>query len=237
MLKIVNAPDLGEDGEAVPWSTLHGLGALIPGVGANFAGVDARRWDWYLEQETPPPDGPAIPDEEAIIRHHYWDATCSYAERTGDLRRVIMITDFSTLHQFRQTGIYTDLLRLRGHENVMQMNLPDGPGRILRLLFWRGPGDPDFTERDRALLILLRPHLYVAYQQVLRRRRGIPNLTNRQWELLRLVDAGLSNSEIAHQLRVAESTVRKHLENIFERLQVTSRTAALTKAFPERALI
>lgn len=162
---------------------------------------------------------------------------CSYAERTGDLRRVIMITDFSTLRQFRQTGIYVDLLRHRGHENVMHMNLPDGPGRILRLLFWRGPGDPDFTERDRALLILLRPHLYVAYQQVLRRRRGIPDLTRRQWELLHLVDAGLSNSEIAHRLRVAESTVRKHLENIFERLQVTSRTAALTRAFPERALI
>jgi DNA-binding NarL/FixJ family response regulator len=72
---------------------------------------------------------------------------------------------------------------------------------------------------------------------VLRRQRGIPALTRRHWELLGLVDAGYSNTQIARQLNVSENTVRKHLENIFERRQVSSRTAALPRAFPERALL
>jgi DNA-binding NarL/FixJ family response regulator len=70
---------------------------------------------------------------------------------------------------------------------------------------------------------------------VRQRQRGIPRLTPRQWQLLRLVDEGLGNRQIARQLNVTENTVRKHLENIFERLDVTSRTAALARAFPHRA--
>ena len=125
-----------------------------------------------------------------------------------------------------------------GHDldHSMKVCLPDGPGRQLRLIVHRGRTDPEFTERERALLVLLRPHLHAAHVQVLRRGRGIPQLTNRQWELLRLVDAGLSNTQIARRLHVTEYTVRKHLENIYGRLQVSSRTAALARAFPERAL-
>jgi hypothetical protein len=56
--------------------------------------------------------------------------------------------------------------------------LPGGPGRTMRLILFRGPG-PDFTERDRALLTLLRPHLREAYLDAERRRRGVPDLTPR----------------------------------------------------------
>jgi DNA-binding NarL/FixJ family response regulator len=72
-----------------------------------------------------------------------------------------------------------------------------------------------------------------AHLEVVRRRRGIPKLTKRQWELLRLVRAGYSNTQIARRLYISPHTVRKHLENIFERLNVTSRTAALAHVFPE----
>jgi DNA-binding NarL/FixJ family response regulator len=71
--------------------------------------------------------------------------------------------------------------------------------------------------------------------QVLRHQRGIPELTTRQWELLHLVEAGFSNTQIARRLHIAESTVRKHLENTFRRLDVSSRTAAVAAAFPQRA--
>ena len=61
-----------------------------------------------------------------------------------------------------------------------------------------------------------------------------PELTPRHWELLRLVAAGHTNSQIARRLGLSEATVRKHLENIYGRLQVSSRTAAVTRAFPDR---
>jgi DNA-binding NarL/FixJ family response regulator len=109
-----------------------------------------------------------------------------------------------------------------------------GPGQTTRLIFFRGPG-PDFSERDRALLALLRPHLHEAYLAAERRRHGTPELTPRHWDLLHLVAAGHTNAQISRRLGVSEGTVRKHLENIYARLQVSNRTAAVTRAFPDRA--
>ena len=96
-----------------------------------------------------------------------------------------------------------------------------------------GPG-LDFSERDRALLVLLRPHLQQAYLDAERRRHPVPRLTPRQNELLRLLAAGHTNTQIARQLGISEGTVRTHLENIYEKLHVSSRTAAVTRAFPDR---
>jgi LuxR family maltose regulon positive regulatory protein len=55
-------------------------------------------------------------------------------------------------------------------------------------------------------------------------------LTEREIEILRLVDDGLSNNEIADKLIVTVGTVKKHLNNIFGKLGVTSRTQALAGA-------
>jgi len=103
----------------------------------------------------------------------------------------------------------------------------------VRLYFVRGSG-PDFSERDRALLTLLRPHLHKAYLDAERRRHPVPQLTPRHWDLLRLVAAGHTNAQIARRLGISEGTVGTHLENVYGRLNVSSRTAAVTRAFPDR---
>jgi DNA-binding NarL/FixJ family response regulator len=103
----------------------------------------------------------------------------------------------------------------------------------VRLFFFRGPG-PDFTERDRALLTLLRPHLEQAYLTAERRRHPVARLTPRQNDLLRLLAAGHTNTQIARRLGISEGTVRTHLQNIYERLHVSSRTAAVTRALADR---
>src|ERR671934_138062 len=77
-----------------------------------------------------------------------------------------------------------------------------------------------------------RPQLATLHETLLRRLAGEPELTTRQWELLRLVAAGLTNRQVGRCLHISEATVRKHLENIYQRLQVTSRTAAVARAFP-----
>ncbi len=48
-------------------------------------------------------------------------------------------------------------------------------------------------------------------------------LTKRETEIVKLVLAGLSNREIGEQLYIAESTVKKHMSNIFEKLEVQNR--------------
>ncbi|MFL5806164.1 MAG: LuxR C-terminal-related transcriptional regulator, partial [Roseiflexaceae bacterium] len=55
-------------------------------------------------------------------------------------------------------------------------------------------------------------------------------LTDREIEVLRLIAGGASNSEIANRLVVAVSTVKKHVNNLFGKLDVQSRTQALVRA-------
>ncbi len=54
-------------------------------------------------------------------------------------------------------------------------------------------------------------------------------LTARESEILMLLAQGLSNKEIAHKMEIASSTVRSHLEHIFEKLHVRCRTEAAAK--------
>ena len=56
-------------------------------------------------------------------------------------------------------------------------------------------------------------------------------LSRRQLEVLRLVASGKSNREIAAALVISEHTVARHLQNIFAKLDVSSRAAATAFAF------
>jgi len=56
-------------------------------------------------------------------------------------------------------------------------------------------------------------------------------LSPRELEVLLLVAAGQTNREIAEELTLSEHTVRRHLQNIFAKLGVTSRAAATAYAF------
>ncbi len=54
----------------------------------------------------------------------------------------------------------------------------------------------------------------------------VANLTRRQYEVLRLVAKGLTNTQIAEQLVVSMSTVDTHIQSIFGKLGVSSRVRA-----------
>ena len=58
---------------------------------------------------------------------------------------------------------------------------------------------------------------------------GMAMLTARERDVMRCVEDGLSNTEIARRLWIQPTTVRKHLEHVFDKLGVRSRTAALSK--------
>lgn len=60
--------------------------------------------------------------------------------------------------------------------------------------------------------------------------RTAEQLTGRQFEVLRMVAAGLPNREIAQSLRISEHTVKQHLESVYDKLQVCSRTQAINAA-------
>lgn len=115
-------------------------------------------------------------------------------------------------------------------EHEMKVWLPSPAGIVRGFYLTREPGRSDFQERDREVLSLLRRHLAVVRDRWERHRR-LPGLTPREVEVLTLVREGLTNAEIATRLVVATTTVRSHLENIFEKLDVHTRTAAVARAF------
>jgi LuxR family transcriptional regulator, maltose regulon positive regulatory protein len=61
-------------------------------------------------------------------------------------------------------------------------------------------------------------------------RADSAGLTNRELEVLRLVAGGLSNQAIGEKLFVSEHTVHRHIANIFAKLSVSSRAAAVAQA-------
>lgn len=234
MLQLTTPDAYDGPGWPLPWSLLHDLRALVPCDQVGVSGQDTPRWEFFADQDLVPYDG--IDDEAlaAAYRAHYWESTCSYADRTGDLASVIMLSDFHSDRERHSNAMYVEFDRPLGTEHeLIAVLAAGGPRRTLRLLFTRGTG-PGFTERDRAVLTLLRPHLQRTFTTAMHPRTPAAALTARQREIMSYVAAGDSNRLIGRRLRLSEGTVRKHLENIFERLQVTSRTAAVAQvSLPE----
>jgi DNA-binding NarL/FixJ family response regulator len=74
-------------------------------------------------------------------------------------------------------------------------------------------------DRKRVEILLAQPHERPA------------GLTARELEVLRLIAGGRSNRAIAAELVISEHTVARHVQNIFVKLDVSSRTAAASFAF------
>ena len=99
-------------------------------------------------------------------------------------------------------------------------------------------GDTDAAERELDAAAIefdrLGATLDIAKVRALR-GLGLPDgLTARQVEVLALVAAGKSNRDIAAKLVISEKTVARHLENIFVKLGVSSRSAAAVYAVEHR---
>ncbi len=125
-------------------------------------------------------------------------------------------------HVWRQLEAPYEAARARELVGVACRALGDGDAAALELDAARGAfaglrAAPDLARVEA----LIRPAAATA----------AGGLTAREREVLRLVAAGRSNREIAHELVVSEHTVARHLQNIFAKLGVSSRTAASAFAY------
>lgn len=114
----------------------------------------------------------------------------------------------------------------------------------------------DFDERDRERLDLLRPHLAFLYRHAHGLvalppgpapapwpDAGLPEpcdascLTLREGLVMRWLACGKTNAEIAALLSISPRTVQKHLEHVYVKLGVETRTAAVMRARADRARV
>ncbi|GAA4951190.1 DNA-binding NarL/FixJ family response regulator [Nonomuraea thailandensis] len=97
------------------------------------------------------------------------------------------------------------------------------PAEIARSLEAVADGQVVFSAAagSRVLDALASPHV---------RPRPLPELTDRELEVLGLLATGLTNTAIAQRLFLSEKTVRNHVTNIFAKLGVSDRAAAVARA-------
>jgi len=68
------------------------------------------------------------------------------------------------------------------------------------------------------------------FSELSRRTPSGEDLSGRELEILCLMAKGSANKEISAQLNIAQSTVKTHIANIFQKLGVSDRTEAVTRA-------
>ena len=213
---------------------LTGLRELIPCDDITFQLMDVAEQRIRLLFVTD--DG--VQREEAVgatdeftqlFWQEFWEEDgCAGPQSTGDYSTLLHHAETSRTRAYANSPLGSAFAALGVKDEILVPMTPLG-GTDRRLLLWRDEGAPDFSEREKAMLALARPHIAELHTRRDRELRGEPHLTPRQWEVLRQVATGASNTQIARTLGLSDATVRKHLENVFLRLDVQSRTEALAR--------
>jgi DNA-binding CsgD family transcriptional regulator len=322
-LRFVHEASAEAGPEPFPAHVLQGLRTLLDCEWASYCELDRRERRLLALVEAPVPDEISDDDNDIFWRIVDQHPLC-VAQKRGRFD-ALKISDFHSRRELHRLELYAEWLRPSGVEFEMEAAIPSPMEHTKTFLF--DDGRRDFSERDRALLNLLQPHLVQLYRAAVVRRfadsaravledgrdlgeqgvlvldprgrievasphgrrliddyaggigtrlpatvaewlarrpstalsidgpagtlvieldrrgsadvlllteRAAPDsdpaaLSTREREVLALVRDGLRNAEIAEALWVSPGTVRKHLENIYEKLGVHTRTAAVAR--------
>ena len=230
--------DVDTIGADEPFSAafLARLRDVVPCVDLTFqdADLEARRFIATMPEEQ-------SEEDDAL----YWAfGPCpisQYRTLTGDLRALTM-SDVISRRQYHELPLYQEYFHPVGLDHVLDIGLSMANRRLRSLVFLRAADAPDFSDRDRDVLEALRPHLRAreARAELWQRAQAesvldvatgdLPEpLTPREREVIYLAGQGKSNAEIASVLWVTPGTIKKHLENIYGKLDVGSRAAAVSR--------
>lgn len=143
------------------------------------------------------------------------------------------ISDSLSPASFRESALYNEYYLRISIDHAVAMPLFVDRGLLVSFVLNRKRRD--FSERDCALLDLVREPLAALYRNLLARSRdsrgfaGLP-VTPREREVLSWLAAGKTDKDIGEILGMSARTVQKHLQHIYEKLGVETRTAAVVRA-------
>jgi DNA-binding CsgD family transcriptional regulator len=132
----------------------------------------------------------------------------------------------------RSTFTATELAWPAGLRDGLGMSLRSGSGRVVGHVALNAVREGSFTDEHRDLLALLGRPLVAAVADPDPPPATLPafGLTRREVEVIALIIEGKTNAQIATTLVISRSTVRRHVEHILRKLDVSSRAAAAVKA-------
>jgi DNA-binding CsgD family transcriptional regulator len=225
-----------------------GLAGLIPAQGISF-----NEWD-YAEHRLSAFHERSGYRPELDYLSELWPQ-CDWLVRMAPPERVWRVetmSDYTPLRTLKRRDVYDCVYRPIKIDYFMAITVTASRHRRGVLLLDRDRGE--FTDDERALGQLLIPPLARLFRSIRARERlaarvrelehavrdvprrraspdGIGELTARELEVLEHVAAGRSDREIAALLFVSVRTVQKHLEHVYEKLGVRTRTAAAMLVF------
>ncbi len=133
------------------------MSVLVPSDYVSYNEVDPPRVAVVME---PHPLTPT--QEEAFGRYVHEHPLVAHYRRTDD-GSPIKISDFLTRRELHRLNLYEHLFRELGVEYQMSVGLPAPRPIVIGIALSRG-GRTDYSERDRTVLQLVRPHLVQAYR-------------------------------------------------------------------------
>jgi DNA-binding CsgD family transcriptional regulator len=158
------------------------------------------------------------------------------------------ISDLLPETEFQRTPLYGDYYRSIRIDHVMAV--PIHVDRHYLVSFVLNRSKRNFSDRDRAYLELIRPHLGNVYRLSVAASRAedapasrenaacsiahSAALTAREREVLQWLGAGKTDRDIGAILNISPRTVHKHLQRIYEKLGVETRTAAVMRTLALR---
>jgi len=171
-----------------------------------------------------------------LVRYHGY-------EGGADTRRISDSVPFSA---FRETALFDEYYRQVGIDHAVALPLHVGGGWLVGFVLNRRGSD--FSNREVSLLDRVRPAIGRLFRRSawLERLRSmwlhdcgatatslpasLPGLTVRERDVLGWVAAGKTDRDIADILAISSRTVHKHLEHVYAKLGVETRTAAVMRA-------
>jgi DNA-binding CsgD family transcriptional regulator len=213
-----------------PEPVLAALLQLIPADVVSYGDFDREGTGWRSGVRW---QGVVLADMTSDIReahlrftdqmpHPPWAPLAGHAARWSDL---LSRRRLHSLDVYAEVGKPLEL----EYQLELWMVTPEG----VQGCFAFDRGEHDFSNRDVDMLDTLRPHLAQLWRNARGRSRPAPAglLTPREREILAWVARGKTNREIAAVLYLAPGTVRKHLDNVYAKLDVGSRAGAVARAF------
>jgi len=218
------------DEHAFPLETLEALARIIPCDSVGYSELDRlnKRVIEYVGTD----------QDDGGDDHLFWQIVgehplCRYQQAYADFSAK-RLSDVIPHRQLVRTRVYAEWFRPYRIGAELEVGIVRSRTRTRNFVFERAEGD--FSARDVAVLGMIAPHLARIHETTQLRRVAatvepgtFEHLTTRELEILELVAVGLTNAAIAERLWISPGTVKKHLDNVYAKLGVANRTAAVAR--------
>ena len=214
-------------------AVLKEVEVLIPYYAANF---------FMYNKEKEVIDQPkCINMKKDLIRDYenYYHKIDDIKDKTFNIKVPIKSTDIMDYRYWKNTEYFTDFLAKNRLYYSCGVDIHYEDKLLGTIGLFREKDDLDYTEKDLIILNIIKPHLAnqmyklfilngmfnnLKISKKLNQGKNRFNLTNREVDVVKQILDGKNNHEVANNLFVSINTVKKHLMNIYKKVDVNNRT-------------